>query len=1024
MVTDCSTADKVSAHVTDRSPSASTNLTVQPRRRRRSVPPELGPIAVDTEFHKAHTLTVQAATRIDADTIAVAVLHSPAIPAPPAGFSLQDALQEGGLELPRLVKTIKWLPARPLDGQLSPLRLLHHLAPDRVPAESQILSRQEAHTYFGPPPRRGAKKTGGDVVRRSVRLTLVGHFFRADLGRLFGVGFTEGLLRGCPPDLAPVHPGTCGRRTLLIDRGRRATAGDPTIEYLWDGNAELTAAQLCCVDTMLPFGPASLDDLARTFLGLGKYDRISAKEKGNMLEVFRTRTADAYAYAAADAITTLLLAEEMARRHAGMYRSFGWSEEEAPPMRPTLGRRVSDLIFSRATANVGEGVPSLARAADRQALVEAGGSSLLTRDPRASRFGAQTGSVHGGLLFSRSPATFWHAAPGQLRDVDLSGCYAAILSRMSVYWGRPVILERGRTARTLREEVEAVAAIADRDAWLIRVSGPITGILNALIPSSPDALTTTNYDRRLRASRRQRTQRPQRAAPWLARQGGGARLYARAVESGVVTWATWAMIQALPEEARAGYENLTAESVVLYPRELVADTPEQYEQLVRRLQRDDLPWESMLDLSQGEIVTRERLTERHVALRHRIGEDVRRFIALREAAKAVNDVVVDKVWKTTANAVYGVLASEHLVTSNFVAANQVTAWARALAFALSQALNAIQTITDGATYRRDQIPACTYADCLREQPVYPLQRAEEGLAFLPAEAVPDDDADFTRWYREHVRQFFGIAGPEHDDLFGAHELVHKKCSKGGRVFDALGCHGSGSYVKCVQGQQGEWKVTDHASRGLGRKSKEVLQPWLLTAFSRDCIDALPPLSSDSILLSVSQALQKARKALREGAEAVVLPLGFDLSHPLNFHLLKLSAFVFDTPEQRTAVLKQVQRFEKWTGCGLELLALRRGYRGRAQGSLTDLANALHRVIRAGDRDFASALNVRKLSPILRELGDGRKETLAAMKAAAEKDLRQRMESAKLRPEARLTGWVLTREHLGLLDQVLATDPEA
>jgi hypothetical protein len=963
--------------------------------------------------------------RLNADTITVTVLHSTTIPPPPADFDLQRALLEGGLDFTRFCNRVEVVPARPLDYQLSPLRLLRHLAPERIPESMQILPRHAALMHFGPPPRRGrAKKADGTITRKRAQLTLVGHFLRADLGRLFGVDFTADLLRGCPPELAPVHPGTCGRRTTLVDRGATATSGDAIVEYLWDGKAELTAARLCCFDTMLPFGPASLEDLARTFLGLAKHGHLSDQEKASMLTVFRTRPAFAYTYAAADALLTLLLIEEMQRRHVGMYRAFGCPEGDVPPMRPTLGRRVSDLIYHRATATLTAEAPSLARQADRQALVEAGGASLFARDPRASRFGPQTGSVHGGLLFSRSPTTFWHAAPGQMRDVDLSGCYAASLSQMSLYLGRPVILERGHKARTLREEVEEVTTLADRDAWLIRVSGPLPGILNALLPSTPDALTSLNYNSRSRARRRQWGQYRQRAGSRLARKAPGARLYARTVESGIVTWATWAMIQALPDEVRAAYEGLTAETIVLYPRQLVADTAKEYEQLVQRLRRDELPWESLLDLDAREIVTRERLDESHVALRHRIGEDVQRFTALREAAKAAKDSVSDRVWKTTANAVYGVLASEHLPSSNFVAANQVTATARALAFALSQGLNAIQTITDGCTYRCDQIPACSYAECLRQQPGYPLQRAEANIAFMPAEHVPDNDSDFTRWYRTHIKRFFGVDAPQYDDLFGAHELVHKKCSKGGRAFDALGCNGAGNYLKCLQSQEGGWTVTDHAARGFGKKSKAVLEPWLLAAYSTDRVNALPPVTTDSILLSVTQALQKARKALRDGAAVVVLPLGFDFTHAHNFQLLKLSAFVLDTPEQRTAVVKQVQKLQKCTGCGLELLALRRGYRKRAQGSLTDLAAAVHHVIRAGERDVASALNQRKLSPALLQLARERMEALAAMKAAAEESLWQRMEISHLQPEELVTAWLLTREHLGLLDQILANDQEA
>src|SRR5262249_61822783 len=118
----------------------------------------------------------------------------------------------------------------------------------------------------------------------------------------------------------------------------------------------------------------------------------------------------------------------------------------------------------------------------------------------------------------------------------------------------------------------------------------------------------------------------------------------------------------------------------------------------------------------------------------------------------------DLAWKVPANSMYGVLASSPLPTNNFVGANQVTAWARAEAFALSQALNAVQTITDGCTYRLDQIPACTYAECLRIKPDYPIRRAEagDGIPFVDSATIPTDDNGYTSWYRQHVKTFFEI----------------------------------------------------------------------------------------------------------------------------------------------------------------------------------------------------------------------------------------------------------------------------
>jgi hypothetical protein len=58
-------------------------------------------------------------------------------------------------------------------------------------------------------------------------------------------------------------------------------------------------------------------------------------------------------------------------------------------------------------------------------------------------------------------------------------------------------------------------------------------------------------------------------------------------------------------------------------------------------------------------------------------------------------------------------------------------------------LNGFQVITDGCTYRRDQVPRVTFEECLRAYPEYPIRRPESGVAFHAVEDVPEDDAEFT-----------------------------------------------------------------------------------------------------------------------------------------------------------------------------------------------------------------------------------------------------------------------------------------
>jgi hypothetical protein len=331
--------------------------------------------------------------------------------------------------------------------------------------------------------------------------------------------------------------------------------------------------------------------------------------------------------------------------------------------------------------------------------------------------------------------------------------------------------------------VEFVTRHADADGWLIRVSGDITGFLNALIPSTDNALTTANYRRKLRKGKRRRARQEAfhleaLRDPGSVRGTGGSRLYTGRVESGVVTWATWLMIQALPAAVREQYEGLTADALILYPRKLAANNGAEFTALSQRYRDVELPWEADLNLDALELVQREKFDAEFVTLKFSMGKYVDRITRFRKEAQAHSGKGsgLDMAWKQHANTIYGVLSSAHLAVNNFTAGNIITAHARAEAFALSQALNAIQTITDGCTYRLDQIPACTFEECLRHKPDYPVRRAEEGdgVPFVDPASIPQDDAGFTDWLRGHIKRFFGVEGAEYDRLLGTHSLAHKE----------------------------------------------------------------------------------------------------------------------------------------------------------------------------------------------------------------------------------------------------------
>jgi hypothetical protein len=352
-------------------------------------------------------------------------------------------------------------------------------------------------------------------------------------------------------------------------------------------------------------------------------------------------------------------------------------------MKGTLGARTAQFL-SAMTKKAAAGSEALKTDRAVRTLMKKGGRATFGGDRAASRFGFQAGQVQGGLNFSRSPTRFWHEAPGMLRDVDMSGCYTTILTGINVYWGKPVVHEPGNRAITLRQAVDLLEGFCEPDAWYVRATGDIRAGFNTLIPSSAGAITAENYRKK---------------KPVVGPEPEGARLFSGRVESGIVTHATWQMIQALPPALRADYEQLSAESLVFYPSKLVAGNGADYDRLISSLGLEPLPWEATLDLDGLTKTTVERLNADYVTLRFPMGEIASSMAERRRQARQEHGKGggLELAWKRQANTIYGILTSINQVTSNAVAGNVTTAAGRAGAFALINALNGIQVITDGCT---------------------------------------------------------------------------------------------------------------------------------------------------------------------------------------------------------------------------------------------------------------------------------------------------------------------------------------
>lgn len=923
-------------------------------------------IAVDTEFEGKNTLTIQAACRLDPNAVAVHVFRSLDIPPLPREYRIAEYVSSERIRLSTSTMTATLSPADFLAG---------------------LFGRGIFRDVFGLTTPFQEMGFDEETEPNVINVTFIGHFLTADLARIFGHQFFAEVLtaQALQRPLLKLRD-----QKLLGFEGVGQFAGrNPAVQYAVGADGKLYQIELGFRDTNLLFGSGSLDKLGQTFTGIAKCSALSSEEKSHMRRTFQARTADAYGYAISDAILTLKCYEAMQEKHAAIYRQFGFHECEIPPIKPTVGGWLKEFLIRSTFRSVSSQSRHLSSLTAMKRRMELGGSESVITGHAASRFGEQTGQVHGGLLFSRSPNRFWHECPRQLRDVDLAGCYSTITSQGSVYWGRPVVFEPGSNVLSLREAVSLVQCLAENDGWILRVTGDITAIPNVLIPSTQGAITSENYRSR---NRRKSSAEVNWSNSTESEDRSGTRIFSQRIEAGVIAYSTWLMIQALPEAARIEYENLRVESMLLYPRSLIAETGQDFDRLMDQHHKGDVPWTAQLDLTEGVIHSKEEITNEHVSLRFDLGqiaEQIRGFRqnAQKEAGKGSG---MDMTWKLVANSLFGVLCCQHFPVNNVVAANRITATARAIAFAMQMSLNGIQVITDGCTYRRDQIPACTFAECLERQPDYPLRRADEGsdIPFHNPKSIPQDDGLFTEWYRRHLVRFFQISDAALIDLLSMHQLSHKKprgCDH--PAFDALATDGSGNSIKCLRNRStGKIEVLESAIRGYGRESKALLEPWMVETYAADQLKEAPPLTSDESLLKLKPALQRIRKAAKAGLLPAMLPLGFSARKILNYAIIKPSAYIFQNPQQESRFKRLIEKFREQTGCGLELIALRRGYGDRQQGSLADLAATIYEFIQNGGSDLSRTLHLSRLGTSLEEMARDRRDTLREQKHDAEIDL--------------------------------------
>jgi hypothetical protein len=722
-----------------------------------------------------------------------------------------------------------------------------------------------------------------------------------------------------------------------------------------------------------------------------------------------------YTYGIVDSLNTLLVREAMERSHHKLYEALGVPSDLTPTMAQTAGRRTADVLQSWAMSEL-----ELEKCHQREfkKLLTAGGISIFDDDPQLSRFGRQNGTTQGGLLYNRSSRKLWHESPGMLADIDLSGCYNAILESQNLYLGKPIVWEPGgdetRFACTLKDVVSMLLSVAPNDGWLVRVSGSIGGFPNTLVLSTLGATTNVNY----KSKSRRRSVGAE--SPWYAAAIDdrhpklGSKLFTEVIESGVITFATWTTIQAMPSGMRQSYENLQVDAVVFFVNSMIAENVEEFMHLRGSFRGEGPGWSQTFSESGFGITTHTRADEANVAIRVPVRNFAREVRKLRKQAREQygKGHPLELAWKLIGNASFGVMASENLPTNNFLAANVITSTARACVWIMTQVLNGFQPITDGTVYRRDQIPAGTFAEVLEQLSDYPQHRAEaeSDLGFLPVNLVPTEDAAFTAWYRKRAAAFFDTQNEDFCRLVSLHDFEHKLVMNkaGDKVmnFDAFIPFGVGDNIMLLADGD-EWFVADVKLRSYGRESKAMIVDWILRTVQDDHY-ALPPppVAEETHLLRYKEAAIRVRSSLAT-IEEVQFPLGYECRKTRKIALIRDSGFLFQSQKQWQTFKKAVAGFRNRTGSGLELLTLPAAT-GRRR-SITDLLSKIIRTIGTGSAKFNALLNLSRLNLPQQQLAKQRVGEIKRLSKQAKLRFQRSIDASKLTALDRITGLQISRQ---------------
>ena len=404
-------------------------------------------------------------------------------------------------------------------------------------------------------------------------------------------------------------------------------------------------------------------------------------------------------YAGLDAAATHYTSEGQIKYVNHLRESFGL--EPLDDISDTTGSNVAqwlrDLIFKHFidSSNIPENkVKKLIRGKIKQSHIK------HLQNLEYNNHGVQPMRTVGGLLYSRVQR--FPIIKGLLGDLDLKSCYATAVCNLNLYLGEHIVttFRSKKYKPKLIETINFVTANCPNDGWTIRVTGQLEKSVNTLIYSdlrfkNKKEKVKTIWDKNpgkriIEEFNAEKIYTPQAQSTILTKE----------IKYGLITYDLWQGIQLLPSDWVKEFENLLVDCLHFIPYELICDSIEDYNKKLK-LYPEDGDVETF-DPKTGLKEIQLQYSQKNLCLNFPINTY---FPILREKRNKLKKEKnpIQEVYKLFSNSTYGALACIYLAINNLLAANQITAMARANAWMMINFLNGFQAITDGTTFSWNNI---------------------------------------------------------------------------------------------------------------------------------------------------------------------------------------------------------------------------------------------------------------------------------------------------------------------------------